>query len=73
MQKEILNIAGKMPRKRSLRKITWATAGKLMQYSLSIADHLRNPQKPRHLNIGPKRTSLAQSYLEEENDADQDD
>lgn len=48
------------------------TAGKLMQYSF-IADHLRNPETTGHLTDRAKNELLAQSRLEEENDADQDD
>ncbi|WP_203648724.1 metallophosphoesterase family protein [Secundilactobacillus yichangensis] len=48
------------------------TAGKLMQYPF-IADHLRQPETTANLTDRAKNELLAQSRLEEENDADHDD
>lgn len=48
------------------------TAGKLMQYAF-IANHLHDPKTTAYLTDRAKNELLAQSRLEEENDADQDD
>ncbi|GAW98412.1 metallophosphoesterase family protein [Secundilactobacillus mixtipabuli] len=48
------------------------TAGKLMQYAF-IANHLRDPKTTAKLMDQAKNDLLAQSRLEEENDADHDD
>ncbi|MCH5462695.1 DNA repair exonuclease [Lactobacillus sp. LC28-10] len=48
------------------------TAGKLMQYPF-LADHLSDSQTTANLTDRAKNELLAQSRLEEENDADQDD
>ncbi|WP_054654965.1 hypothetical protein [Secundilactobacillus silagei] len=47
------------------------TAGKLMQYPF-IADHLRDPQTTARLTDRAKNELLAQSRLEDDNDADHD-
>lgn len=48
------------------------TAGKLMQYPF-IAEHLRDPKTTANLTDRAKNELLAQSRLEEENDADHND